>query len=401
VFRADAGVLHVATAGEAPLVYNAADADAERVAMAALASLKQGGRRWRRWAAPETSALGAAWSHVIAACPGRVDVEPVLVLGYNEPPSLDGPGTKLLQLMVRNAAFALENAWLHLRTLQQAERLAVQTDELERVRHALERHSREVERNLAMRSRFFAAMSHELRTPINAILGYSQLLQQGAFEPMRPAQRDVAARISASAENLLALVNDVLDFSKIDAGKIEVRRCTVHLDQLVREAVVAIEGSARLKGLELRVDASPDLQPVTTDPDRVRQILLNLLGNAVKFTHDGYIHVEVRHMPDPVVAPRPPYGRPGDDGWMAVSVRDTGIGIPPDKIDAIFGEFVQLVDPSSGRTHGTGLGLTISSRLARLLGGDLTAESELGATTTFTLFLPCPEASIENAHANG
>lgn len=400
LFGAAGGVLHVAAEGEAPHVHNADPAVARQLAAATLAALKQARQRLQRWAGIAALELGAPWPQVVAACPGRAEDEPVLVLGFDrDAVPAHAPSLGLLQLMVRHAAYALENGWLHRRTVQQAERLAVQAEELERVRQALERHSREVERNLAVRSRFFAAMSHELRTPINAILGYSQLLQQGAFEPLRPAQREIAARISASAERLLALVNDVLDFSKIDAGKVEIRRRPVRLDRLIAEAAAEVEATARLKGLALRIEAEPGLPPVVTDPDRVRQILVNLLGNAVKFTHEGSVHVRASHAPAAagLAMPRPLAASPGRDGWLVISVRDTGIGIPPDRIDDIFGEFVQLTDPTTGRTHGTGLGLAISSRLARLLGGDLTVESQLGVTTTFTLYLPCPEPRIESA----
>lgn len=285
-----------------------------------------------------------------------------------------------------------------------SDRLTVQLEFAERIHGALEGHCREIERSLAARSRFLAAASHELRTPINAIVGYNQLMHQGVYGALSEPQAAVAQKIASSAELLLALVNDILDLSKIDAGKVEIRRASVDLPTLVRDAAAAIEIHARAKGLELLTEFPPAGLTLQTDAARVRQILINLLSNAVKFTPRGSITVQIDHVkkagrPQPTAAG--PANRPGTRGWVRIAVRDTGIGIPNEKLAAIFGEFVQLKRPDSIPREGTGLGLAISMRLARLLGGDLIVDSEVGVHSTFMLFLPCPQPPVDAASANG
>jgi signal transduction histidine kinase len=276
---------------------------------------------------------------------------------------------------------------------RRAERLAVRATELERIRAALEGHSREVEQSLARRSRFFASVSHELRTPINAILGYNDLLRQGIYGALSEEQREVIEKVSSSAWQLLRLVDDTLDLARLEAGKLTLLRRSVDLAALAAEAVAAVEVAARQKGLTFRLERGDPVPEVHTDPGRVRQILLNLLSNAVKFTDEGEVALEVRHLPTPTIPPAPA-SPPGRDGWIAVTVRDTGSGIPSEQLGAIFQEFVQLPRPRGGAL-GTGLGLAIASRIARLLGGQLSAESELGVRSAFTLFLPCPAPPLE------
>ncbi|MFW6202611.1 MAG: sensor histidine kinase, partial [Gemmatimonadota bacterium] len=277
---------------------------------------------------------------------------------------------------------------------RRAERYAIRAAQLEQLRDGLEDHARRIERALAVRNRFLASVSHELRTPINAIVGYNQLLTQGVFGPLSPRHAEVIEKISASADQLLMLVKDVLDLSKIEAGKFAVERATVDVGRLVADVADALEGQARAKGLELRIECPPTLPLLETDTVRVRQILLNLLSNAVKFTERGSVTVRARHI-DPETT-EPPDSPPGSDGWLAIDVEDTGIGIPREQIDAVFDEFVQVPsetarDGGGGAADGgSGLGLAISRRLAHLLGGDIDVESTLGERSVFTLHLPCP-----------
>jgi signal transduction histidine kinase len=224
------------------------------------------------------------------------------------------------------------------------------------------------------RERFFSAMSHDLRTPITAIVGYSELLADGIVGELNGQQLEMIERISQVSGHLSQLVNDILDLAKLDAGRMEFHREEVTLGDLVDEALVAVEPQARSKKLELRTDVDPHRDTVLrVDPPRVRQILVNLLSNAVKFTEQGEVSV---------VAGR-------DDGHTWVEVRDTGPGLPPGSEEAIFEEFLQIAaGTKSKREPGSGLGLAISRRLARAMGGDLTARSDPGAGAAFILVLP-------------
>jgi signal transduction histidine kinase len=266
----------------------------------------------------------------------------------------------LLHLLARQAVIALDNALLHARTEAQA--------------RALEGQARALETAIEQRSRFFAAMSHELRTPINAVLGYNQLLADEVYGEVTERQRDALARMHDSAGHLLQLVNDVLDLSKIEAGKIEIQVEKVPLGTLIRRALGAVEVQAAEKGLRLELDCDEEVV-VRSDPARLNQILLNLLSNAVKFTEEGSVRVTMSEAPADV--PRA--------GGVELRVRDTGPGISADELDRIFQEFEQSAG-ASGR--GTGLGLAISRKLATLLGGELTVESEPGRGSTFILRLP-------------
>lgn len=259
----------------------------------------------------------------------------------------------LLHLLARQATIALDNALLHERTRMQAKKMEEQAEKLERA--------------MTERSRFFASMSHELRTPINAVIGYNQLLELGAYGEMTPEQATAIARVSRSAQHLLELINDILDISKIEAGKLQVSIEKTNLRFLIDDTITSVLIQAREKNLEIGVDADRDAQ-IETDAARVRQILLNLLSNAVKFTTKGKVTVQLQHC---------------DDGYE-VHVKDTGPGIDMADRERIFEEFEQ----SSHSGGGTGLGLPISKRLAHLLGGDLTLHSELGVGSTFTLRLP-------------
>jgi signal transduction histidine kinase len=224
------------------------------------------------------------------------------------------------------------------------------------------------------RERFFSAMSHDLRTPITAIMGYSELLQDGIMGDLDPAQMEMVERICQVSGHLAQLVNDVLDIAKLDAGRMEFSREPVTLGELVEEAMVAVEPQARSKGLEIRlmIDGWRD-ELLKVDAGRVRQILVNLLSNAVKFTDDGAVTLEAA-----VEAGR---------SWIRVS--DTGPGIPGGSEEAVFEEFLQIASGTKAkREPGSGLGLAISRRLARAMGGDLTAASADGGGAAFTLHLP-------------
>ncbi|MGH7458998.1 MAG: ATP-binding response regulator [Longimicrobiaceae bacterium] len=255
----------------------------------------------------------------------------------------------LLQLLVGQASVAMENALLHVRTRDQTVAL---------------------EKAMTERSRFFASMSHEIRTPINAVLGYNQLLAEGTMGQLSEKQRQAVTKVGRSANHLLELINDILDISKIEAGKIEIEPEPTELGMIVRDTATSVQLVAEEKGLDLAVEASAETR-IETDPARLRQIVLNLLANAVKFTEEGSVTARVAKE---------------DKGWVRLVVEDTGPGIAPEDQERVFEEFEQA-GKSAGKV-GTGLGLSISRKLARLLGGDLTVKSEPGEGSTFTLRLP-------------
>jgi signal transduction histidine kinase len=224
------------------------------------------------------------------------------------------------------------------------------------------------ERSEALRSRFFAVMSHELRTPLNAIIGYNSLLLDGTYGLLSEAQLRGIERSQQAAKHLLELVNDVLDMSKLEAGKIEIEATSVHVPALITELFSTLRAEAENRGCELTLDCHITA-PVATDPRRLRQILLNLLSNATKFGAGRPVHVRCAES--------------ADEAW--IEVEDQGPGIAPNDIHRIFEEFVQLPHVAAG---GTGLGLPISRRLAELLGGRLEVESTLGHGSTFRIVLP-------------
>ncbi len=270
----------------------------------------------------------------------------------------------------------------------------------------LERLSGELIQVNRTKSEFLANVSHELRTPLNAIVGFVDLLDDGVYGPLTPRQQAPVQRLASSAAHLRQLVDQILDLAKISAGRLDVAPEAIDLRPFVLDVATELEPLIQAKGLALSLGVPATLPRVRTDPTHLRQILVNLIGNAVKFTPEG--RISVRAAParrrDAEEAPREPATlarllparrrradpEPPDApaGWVALQVIDTGIGIPPEEHERIFDEFEQI-GPRTGDSavRGTGLGLAISRRLARLLGGDLTVESAPGRGTTFTVWL--------------
>ncbi len=225
------------------------------------------------------------------------------------------------------------------------------------------------------KSRFLATMSHEIRTPLNAVLGVAELLADTA---LTDEQQRLLELIETSGRSLLHVIDDVLDFSKIEAGRLTLERSAIEVPGLIEETVISLSVAAQSKGLELvSAVASPGSLALEGDPTRVRQILLNLVGNALKFTSEGSIVVESRV-------------EDASDGnvRLRVDVRDTGPGIPEDKRTSIFDAFAQADDSTTRRFGGTGLGLSISARLAEAMGGRLTVSDNPGGGSCFTLEFP-------------
>jgi PAS domain S-box-containing protein len=255
---------------------------------------------------------------------------------------------------------------------QQAVSLAASAKELQQLNEELHRRQLDLERAMTARSRFYASMSHELRTPINAVLGYSTLLLERIYGPLNEKQAQGIERTQKAARHLLELVNDVLDLSKIEAGKIDLRLQPVEFPSLIDDLFITVRPLADEHGSALALQqSSPEPIKIISDPRRVRQILLNLLSNAIKFGHGKPINVVCTAT---------------EDDGVLIEVTDQGEGISDDDQERIFHEFVQL-----GKTQlqdGTGLGLPISRRLAELLRGSLTVESAAGKGSTFRLRLP-------------
>jgi PAS domain S-box-containing protein len=250
----------------------------------------------------------------------------------------------------------------------QTESLAATGEELRALNEELSRRQLELESAMSARSRFYASMSHELRTPINAILGYTSLMLESVYGELNEQQIFGLERAKKAAEHLLELVNDVLDLSKIEAGKMELVIEPVHFPGIIRELFITVGPLAEQDGTPLHVDDGESFT-VVTDPRRLRQILLNLLSNALKFGSGRPVTVSCRQRPD--------------DG-VEIDVADEGEGIPEEKRSTIFEEFVQLHG-----AQGTGLGLPISRRLAQLLGGSLEiVRTAVGEGSTFRLSLP-------------
>ena len=233
------------------------------------------------------------------------------------------------------------------------------------------------------KSAFLATMSHEIRTPLNAVIGFAEFLQKMDLTPEE--RENYLAGITRSSNALLSLINDVLDLSKLDAGKVVVRGGSCNVGRLLDEMRSIFHFNAARKGIEISCEIADDFPSVALKEERVRQILLNLVGNAVKFTEHGRVSCSARWIP----------GAPGR-GTLTVQVRDTGIGIPKEKQGEIFDPFVQADGVRGGKVYqGTGLGLPICRRLVEAVGGEISLESEAGKGATFTVVIPDVEISAE------
>jgi signal transduction histidine kinase len=244
---------------------------------------------------------------------------------------------------------------------------------LNRMNDELGRLYRQLDAANRHKSEFLANMSHELRTPLNAIIGFSEVLQERMFGELNAKQAEYVADIVASGRHLLALINDILDLSKVEAGHMELQLTSFSLPAALENALTLIRERAGRHGIALELEVEDGLSEVVADERKIKQVLLNLLSNAVKFTPEG--------------------GRVGvhaalAGGMVEVSVRDTGIGIAPEDREAIFEEFRQVGGDEARKREGTGLGLALARRFVELHGGKIWVESEVGQGSTFTFTLP-------------
>jgi signal transduction histidine kinase len=264
------------------------------------------------------------------------------------------------------------------------EQLKEASDELERKIQAatgdiaqqnelLRRQAIELEQASQLKSQFLANMSHEFRTPLNAMLGYTSMLLQGVAGPVEPPAKRQLGRIESNGRHLLTIINEILDISRIEAGRMPLQVTTFKIPELVSEVRAELEPIILRSKLTVNIHVEKGLPLLRSDRQKVKQILLNLLSNALKFTHHGSITMT---------------GRVGRDKTVQLSVTDSGIGIAAADHERIFEDFRQLDNSPTRAYGGTGLGLSICRRLAQMLDGKLTVQSQVGHGSTFTLHLP-------------
>jgi hypothetical protein len=259
------------------------------------------------------------------------------------------------------------------RRLQGVFAAARDVTELKRYEQTLQQKNVELEDASRMKSEFLANMSHELRTPLNAIIGFSEVLLERLFGDVNEKQADYLQDIHSSGRHLLNLINDILDLSKIEAGRMELEPSTFDLPSAIANAMALIRERAQRHGIALEMDVDAELGDVVADERKLKQILLNLLSNAVKFTPDGgRIDVRARQ----------------DESFVRIAVADTGVGIAQEDQEAVFEEFRQVGSNYTSKQEGTGLGLALTRRFVELHGGTIGVESEPGQGSTFTFTLP-------------
>ena len=307
---------------------------------------------------PPYSTIPALRTRNVLAIPMIARGRPVGVLSADNRDSrhaIPAETVDLLQTFTAQAAIAVENARLFQEIQEQGRELEVAS------RH---------------KSQFLANMSHELRTPLNAIIGVTEMLLEDAQALGQQEQIEPHERILRAGRHLLALINDILDLSKIEAGKVELSLESFALPPLVEDVVTTIRPLAAKNGNDVRLECAPDVGAMRADPTRVRQVLLNLASNASKFTDHGVIRVAVTRQRD------------ADQDWVTMAVSDTGIGMTGDQMAKLFEDFTQADASTTRKYGGTGLGLAISRRLCRMMGGDITVSSTPGRGSTFTIRLP-------------
>jgi PAS domain S-box-containing protein len=253
-------------------------------------------------------------------------------------------------------------------------RVQAATAELATQNELLRRQAIELEQASRLKSQFLANMSHEFRTPLNAILGYTHMLLQGVAGDLLPAVKRQLQRIDSNGRHLMTIINEILDITRIEAGKMPMQLSEFNLNELVPEVMTELDPVISRSKLTVAPRLWPDLPTVYSDRQKVKQIIVNLLSNALKFTHEGGIQITVGYNPVERTA--------------SVAVADTGIGISPENHEKIFEDFRQVDDSPSRQYGGTGLGLAICRRLATALGGRITLESTMGVGSTFTLTIP-------------
>ncbi|NND96603.1 MAG: response regulator, partial [Pirellulaceae bacterium] len=284
---------------------------------------------------------------------------------------------EMREIATRRAELEVVNAQVERKVIERTSQLAIKNEELIELKDKAEEAS-------VAKSQFLANMSHELRTPMNAIIGYSELLEEELVDAQQESFVPDLKKIRSSGQHLLSLINDILDVSKIEAGKMEVFAEEISLNALVRDVDTTVRPLMATNNNEFHLRCDSQLGQMHSDQSKIRQCLLNLLSNAAKFTRDGRIslHVQRAHR--------------DDREWVDFEVRDTGIGMTPEQLSIVFEAFSQAEGSTTRRFGGTGLGLTITNCFASMLQGKLNVESVLGEGTGFTLSLPATYVAEAN-----
>jgi signal transduction histidine kinase len=312
-----------------------------------------------------------------SALAGRLGV---LAIGnWGNPDAFDVEDQNLLDAVGEQAAIAINNARMINALEEREERLGVQNEtlaqqnrELELTRQQIERQNLQLIEAARLKSQFIATMSHELRTPMNAVIGFAQVLLRQRTAELSATQIDMVQRILNNGKNLLSLINDILDLSKIEAGRLELKLEQINLTQLVLTTIAELQPLAEQKRLSLKVNAQLHDPVIVNDRTCLRQVLVNLLSNAIKFTETGSVEVTINE----------------SSMQVALQVKDTGIGITESDRTHIFEEFRQADQTTTRKHSGTGLGLAITKSLVHIMKGTITVESEVGQGSIFRVQLP-------------
>ncbi len=319
-------------------------------------------------------------SLIVVPIVGREELQGLLIAASRQEMDFGESDREFFLMISRVIGTAIESAYLYSDILDKSQKLEDSNEQLrmskiwvEEANAQLVRVNQQLEEASRLKSQFLANMSHELRTPLNSIIGFTSLLLTDDSHPPTIEQKEGLEIVLRNAKHLLALISDILDLSKIEAGKLAISPEGFNIGEVVADSIATIEPLLSDKPVTLVSEIDPGVSPLFSDPARIKQIILNLLSNAVKFTSRGYIKVLVRML---------------EHNFISIAVEDSGAGIPAEYLEVVFEEFRQ-VDGSNTRRHGgTGLGLAISRRLATLLGGDLTVHSVMGKGSTFTLTVP-------------
>jgi signal transduction histidine kinase len=294
-------------------------------------------------------------------------------------------GDSLEYTLIRTIRYAIERKKTESSILEAKQELERINTRLLKATKTAQEMAAEAERANASKSEFLANMSHEIRTPMNAIIGFSEVLGE---EPLTDQQKQYIKLILNSSRHLLGVVNDILDFSKIEAGQMSTESIECDIRVILEDVESLMNPLVKKKNLQLKIGYSDDVPvAIMADPARLRQCLINLLNNAVKFTEQGYVRIFAQKI------------LKNNNPFIEFEVSDTGIGIPTEKLGTIFDSFTQADGSTTRKYGGTGLGLTITKQLAGLMGGDVTAESRVGRGSTFRFYIPAttpPEQFPEN-----
>jgi signal transduction histidine kinase len=289
----------------------------------------------------------------------------------------DTDDIRMLKKEIRTLQYKLDRTITHRKLLEarwdrNANLFQILHEEIEKTNRELEKARETAEAATRAKSDFLASMSHELRTPMNAVIGFSEMILDGIYGDVQPEISEVVEEIRKSGEHLLGLINDVLDISRIEAGRMELHLTENAVGDCVETVIARITPLAQDKGLRLCTKMEGELPPCRCDLQRITQVLYNLVGNAIKFTQEGEVRMGV-HM---------------DEKDFVFSVADTGVGIPQSKFETIFDEFQQVDSSVTRETQGTGLGLAITKRIVEIHGGRIWVESEVERGSTFRFTLP-------------